>query len=185
MNIVLLGAPGSGKGTQAEQLCATFGLTHVSSGDLFRDHLGRGTELGELARGYMSRGDLVPDEVTIGMIRERLAQPDVDAGVLFDGFPRTVAQAEALAELLAESGGRVDGAVLLQVADETIVDRLASRGREDDTAETVLARLDTFRAQTVPVIEHYRAQGRFTEVDGEGAIDEIAARAAEAVRALQ
>lgn len=185
MNIVLLGAPGSGKGTQAERLSEGFGLTHVSSGDLFRDHLGRGTELGELARGYMSRGELVPDEVTIGMIRERLAQPDAAGGVLFDGFPRTVPQAEALADLLAESGQRVDGAVLLEVSDETIVDRLSQRGREDDARETVLARLETYRRQTVPVIAHYRERDRLRVVDGEGSVDQIAARAAEALRSLR
>ena len=127
MNIVLLGAPGSGKGTQAARLRDGLGLAHVASGDLFRDHLGRGSELGELARGYMNAGDLVPDDVTIGMIRERLQQPDVAEGVLFDGFPRTLAQAEALDRMLAEIEQQVDGAILIDVDEEELVARLSGR----------------------------------------------------------
>lgn len=127
MNIVLLGAPGSGKGTQAALLRDTLGLAHVASGDLFRDHLARESELGQIARGYMNAGALVPDDVTIGMIRERLREPDTVGGVLFDGFPRTVAQADALEAMLAESGRTVDGAILIDVEREELVSRLAGR----------------------------------------------------------
>lgn len=127
MNIVLLGAPGSGKGTQAARLRDGLGLAHVASGDLFRDHLGRGSELGQLARGYMDAGKLVPDDVTIGMIRERLDQPDAASGVLFDGFPRTVAQATALDAMLRERGERVEGAILIDVDEEELVSRLSGR----------------------------------------------------------
>lgn len=127
MRIVLLGAPGSGKGTQAALLRDELGMVHVSSGDLFRDHLARGTELGLLAKGYMERGELVPDQVTIDMIRLRLNSEPDSTGVLFDGFPRTVAQAEALDAMLAESGSRVDGAILIDVAEEDLVARLSGR----------------------------------------------------------
>lgn len=127
MNLILLGAPGSGKGTQAKTLAGALGAVHVASGDLFRDHLQRRTELGRLAEGYMNRGDLVPDDVTIGMIRERLRDPDAAGGVLLDGFPRTLAQAKALDALLAELGKAVDGALYLAVPDEVLVERLAGR----------------------------------------------------------
>ncbi len=127
MNIVLLGAPGSGKGTQASLLRDGLGLAHVASGDLFRDHLARGSDLGQLAKSYMTAGKLVPDDVTIGMIRERLEAPDTSAGVLFDGFPRTVAQAKALDAMLRESGRRIDGAILIDVDEDELVARLSGR----------------------------------------------------------
>jgi len=127
MNIVLLGAPGSGKGTQAERLAGELGMVHVASGDLFRENIRRETELGKLAQGYIQRGALVPDSVTEGMIRERTTRPDVTEGVLFDGFPRTRGQAEALEVMLAERGQVVDRVIYLEVSDEAIVQRLAGR----------------------------------------------------------
>ncbi|MFQ5611663.1 MAG: adenylate kinase [Anaerolineae bacterium] len=127
MYIILLGAPGSGKGTQAEQLRHELGLTHVASGDLFRENLNNRTEFGLLAKEYMDRGDLVPDEVTVAMLRERLQRPDVAQGVIFDGFPRTQAQAEALDEMLAELGRKIDGVLYIKVSDEEIVNRLSGR----------------------------------------------------------
>lgn len=127
MNIVLLGAPGSGKGTQAERLRSILNLAHVASGDLFRDHLKRETRLGLLAREYMNRGALVPDEVTIEMLRERLQRPDVDNGVILDGFPRTLPQAEALTEMMAELGRGVDLVLNIDVPDEELVERLSGR----------------------------------------------------------
>lgn len=127
MNIILLGAPGSGKGTQAKALMEAEGLTHVSSGDLFRANIRGKTPLGVAATDYMSRGALVPDDLTIAMIRERLAAPDVTTGVLFDGFPRTVAQAEALDRMLGEIGQSVAGAVLIDVAEDALVERLSGR----------------------------------------------------------
>ncbi len=127
MNVVLLGAPGSGKGTQATTVTGRLGWAHVASGDLFRHHLKAQTALGRQVEGYMNRGELVPDDVTIAMVRERLAQPDIAAGVLFDGFPRTLAQAHALDTLLASLGQRVDLAVYLDVPDEAIVQRLSGR----------------------------------------------------------
>ncbi len=127
MNLVLLGAPGSGKGTQAERLQAEFKLTHVSSGDLFRDNLGRNTPLGLRAREYMTRGELVPDDLTIDMVKDRLKQPDAGAGVILDGFPRTLPQAEALDRMMAALGRTIDGVIYIEVPDEEIVARLAGR----------------------------------------------------------
>ncbi len=125
--ILLLGGPGAGKGTQAQYLCQQFGLPQVASGDLFRDNLKRETELGKLARQYMDRGALVPDDVTIQMIRERLSQPDAQAGALLDGFPRTTPQAEALDSLLAEFGGKVDAVLYVKVRESVLLERLSGR----------------------------------------------------------
>jgi len=176
MFVILLGAPGSGKGTQSERLTEALDLVHVSSGDLFRDHLGRGTALGTLARRYMDEGLLVPDEVTIGMIADRLSQDDVAhrGRVLFDGFPRTVAQAEALDALLADVGaGSVNAAVLIDVSEATVVARMAGRGRSDDTADVIRTRLQAFRRDTEPVIAFYASQGKLVAVDGEGTPDDV------------
>lgn len=184
MIVILLGAPGSGKGTQSERLVASYDLVHVSSGDLFRDHLGRGTELGRLARGYMDAGALVPDEVTIGMIADRLGQPDVQGRVLFDGFPRTVGQAEALDDLLARTGlGGVAAAIFLDVDDELVTQRMVGRGRSDDNLDTIRARLATFRRDTAPVIAFYASQGKLRTVDGEGTVDDVAGRIRLAIEA--
>lgn len=177
MIVILLGAPGSGKGTQSERLTAALDLVHISSGDLFRDHLGRGTPLGELARTYMDAGALVPDEVTIQMIADRLAQSDVHGRVLFDGFPRTVAQAEALDALLADTDALgVDAAVLIDVAEATVIARMAGRGRSDDNPEAIRTRLNAFRRDTEPVVAYYRAQGKLAAVDGEGTVDDVFAK---------
>lgn len=176
MIVILLGAPGSGKGTQSERLTDALDLVHISSGDLFRDHLGRGTPLGELARSYMDAGALVPDEVTIGMIADRLDQPDVHGKgrVLFDGFPRTVAQADALDALLSEIGaGSVGAAVFIDVSEATVVERMAGRGRSDDNPDAIRTRLAAFRRDTEPVIAFYRAQGKLVAVDGEGTVDDV------------
>ena len=125
--VVLLGPPGAGKGTQAKLLAQALGVPHVSSGDLFRDHLGRKTELGLLAKEYMERGDLVPDDVTVGMVSERLSRPDCQKGALLDGFPRTLSQAAALDDALDERGQRVGAAPLIQVGDEEVMRRLTAR----------------------------------------------------------
>lgn len=127
MNIVLLGGPGSGKGTQAELLCAELGLPHVSTGDLFRENLRQATDLGRLAKTYMERGELVPDDVTEALVAERLARPDAQAGFILDGFPRTVSQAEALTAMLADQGRTLSGVLFVNVSDEAIVDRLSGR----------------------------------------------------------
>jgi adenylate kinase len=184
MNVVLLGPPGSGKGTQADYIQRKLGLIHISTGDLFRKHLGEGTELGSLARTFMDRGELVPDQVTVDMVRERLQEDDVLRGVLLDGFPRTVAQADALADLVAERSEQVDAVVLLDVDEDVLVDRLAGRGRADDNPDTVRARLEVYREQTEPLVDYYSVRGTLRRVDGVGEIDEICDRIIEVLRAI-
>ena len=204
MNIVLLGAPGSGKGTQAEKLIAKCGLCHISSGDLLRQAVKDGTELGKEAKGYMDAGDLVPDELIIGMMKERMQQPDTEAGVMFDGFPRSTPQAEALDAMLTEVGRPVDAALLIDVPFDTVITRLTSRRqcrdcgkignkadaacpacgvemyqRDDDNEETVKNRLDVYQNQTAPVIDYYEAQGKLVSVDGDKAPDEVFAEVEE------
>jgi adenylate kinase len=127
MNIVLLGAPGSGKGTQADQLCEQFNVPHIATGDLFREHLKKETELGKLAKGYMDCGELVPDDVTVAMVRERFTRDDAQRGFVLDGFPRTLAQAEALTRMMDKMGRQLDGVIYIKVSDEEIVKRLSGR----------------------------------------------------------
>jgi adenylate kinase len=127
MYLVLLGAPGAGKGTQAEMLVATFGLAHIATGDLFREHVAKGTELGVLASSYMQRGALVPDHVTVRMLLDRLARPDTAKGVMFDGFPRTIQQAEALSEALSDEGKKLDRVLYIKVPDAALIERLTGR----------------------------------------------------------
>ncbi|MBM3959520.1 MAG: adenylate kinase [SAR202 cluster bacterium] len=180
MIILLLGAPGAGKGTQAELLARSLKLKHLATGDMLRAEVKAGTELGKLAESYMSRGDLVPDDVVIRMIESKLKAADARNGALLDGFPRTTAQAEALDTGLARSGLRVDRAIYLAVSEEELVRRMLGRGRADDTPEAIRRRLVVYRAQTEPVIDYYKGKGRFTEVPGEGAVEDIQKRLARA-----
>lgn len=181
-DLVLMGPPGSGKGTQARLLAAGPGWVHVATGDLFRDHVRRGTALGQLAASHMSKGEYVPDDVTVAMVRERLAEIAPDDRVIFDGFPRTVAQAEALDGLLRERGRRVGRAVLIDVPREELVRRLAARaeGRADDSPEVIRRRLEVYEDQTRPVVDHYERAALVRRVDGVGDVEAIAARVIEA-----
>lgn len=180
MRIVLLGAPGSGKGTQAKRLEASLTRPHVSTGDLLRAAVAAKTALGLKAAEVMERGELVSDELVLGILAERLGEKDACAGFILDGFPRNLAQAEALDKLLEELQQPVEHAILIDVRAESIIERLAKRaeleGRADDTAETVRRRLDVYREQTAPVVEYFREQGKLSMVDGEGDIDDVAAR---------
>lgn len=177
--ILLFGAPGAGKGTQADILRQTYGLPQVASGDLFRENLKNQTALGQLARQYMDKGELVPDDVTIGMIRARLQQPDAAQGALLDGFPRTVPQADALDALLAEFGGKVDAVLHLKVSETTLLERLAGRaltsGRADDTPEVHAKRIRVFLEQTAPLIDYYRERRLLIDIDGEASIEAVTA----------
>lgn len=186
MRIVFLGAPGSGKGTQATRLKSELDLAHISTGDMLRAEVAAGTELGRQARAVMEAGKLVSDEILLGMLERRVAQPDAEHGFLLDGYPRNLAQCEALEELLARIGKPLDLALLLAVPNELLFERLAGRaqaeGRKDDHPETVRQRLDVYRQQTAPVVEHFRQLGELVEVDGVGSMDEVYARIVAAVR---
>lgn len=182
--IVFFGPPGSGKGTQAVRLAASLGIPQVSTGDLLRGHVARGTELGKIAKPIMESGALVSDDLVTRMLRERLAEPDAAAGALFDGYPRTVPQAESLDALLAESDRKVDAVVFLDVPDEPIVARLVKRaqveGRADDTPETIRERLRVYREKTAPLADRYRKAGVLVAVDGDRPVDVVAADVAAA-----
>lgn len=201
--IVMLGPPGAGKGTQAKILAAKLGLVHVSTGDLFRENLSQETELGKLASSYMVKGELVPDGVTIEMVRERLSRPDCAKGAVMDGFPRTPTQAEAFENLLAEIGGKVDFVPFISVPNDVLVERLSGRWmshagrvyhalynppkvkwvddvdgsqlyqRDDDKPETVLHRINVYYDQTSPLIDYYRQAGTLIEVDGTQEIEQV------------
>ena len=180
--IIFIGPPGAGKGTQAERIRDHYGVAWVSTGDMFRAAVADGTPMGLAAKEHMDAGTLVPDDVVVGMTLERLAQPDCAPGVLLDGFPRTVAQAEALdAALAGDAGGApIDVVVHLDVPDELLVERLAKRaeleGRADDNAATVRNRLAVYAAETAPVVEYYRAAGVLRTVDGVGDLDTVTER---------
>ena len=172
MNIILLGAPGSGKGTQAAFLIEKHGLTHLSTGDMLRAEIAAGSDLGKQAKAIMENGQLVSDEIVIAMIAARLS----DKGALFDGFPRTIAQAEALDKLLAGRGSQIDAVIELQVGNEEIVQRMLARGRSDDNETTIRQRLAVFEAQTKPLIDYYQKQGKLRSFDGSGELAAISAR---------
>ena len=198
MNIVLLGAPGAGKGTQAELLVKEHSLCHISTGDILRQAIKDETPLGMQAKTYMDGGNLVPDELVIGLMKERMQQPDTEKGVMLDGFPRTTAQAVALDAMLDELGRPLTAALLIDVPFDVIIGRLTSRRqcracghigsvadavcpncggemyqRDDDNEETVKNRLDVFANQTAPLIEHYEGQGKLVKVDGNRHPDEV------------
>ena len=201
MNIVLLGAPGAGKGTQAERIVETYSVPHISTGDILRGAVADGTPLGLEAKRFMDAGELVPDEVVIGLVRDRLAKPDADVGFILDGFPRTVVQAEALDAALDELGKAIDLALAVVVDPEVIVGRLTARRtckacgkittisalvdgacpycggevyqRDDDNEATVRNRLDVYERSTAPLIAYYAERGVLVEVDGDRPVDEV------------
>lgn len=178
VDVVFFGPPGSGKGTQAARLSSALGIPQVSTGDLLRSNVARGTDLGRVARPIMESGALVPDDLVIRMLKERLEEPDAATGALFDGFPRTVPQAEELDELLHLEGRSLTAVLFIDVPDPVIVGRLVKRaeieGRADDTPETVAARLRVYRDKTEPLAELYRRLGLFHRIDGDRPVDEVA-----------
>ncbi len=178
LNLVLFGAPGSGKGTQSEKLIDRYGLYHISTGEVLRDHIKRQTELGKTADKYISQGQLIPDELMIGILDEVLENEAKDKpGVIFDGFPRTSPQAKALKELLRKRGTELHAVVGLEVPDEGLVERLINRGkmtgRADDNPETIEKRLNVYHTQTIPLRDYYLDEGKYLKIDGMGDIDGI------------
>ncbi len=202
MRMILVGPPGAGKGTQAGRLTEAFGIPHISSGDMLRSAVKAGTELGTQADGYMKRGELVPDELVIAMVIERIGQPDCGKGFMLDGFPRTRPQAEALDQAMSEAGVALSAVVLIEVPDELIVQRITGRRsdpetgaiyhlefhpppaeiadrlvqRKDDTEAACTARLAKYHSETAPIVPFYEQKGILHRVDGVGKPDEVTAR---------
>lgn len=179
MNIVIFGAPGSGKGTQSERLIDTYGMRHISTGELLRDHINRGTKLGKVADVYISKGLLIPDELMIDVLADTLrSEPDyMERGVIFDGFPRTIPQAEALSALLAELGTEIHAVVGLEVEEDELVKRMLERGkafgRSDDNIDTIKKRLEVYHKQTSPLKDYYIGKGNYHAINGNGTVDGI------------
>ena len=189
LNLVLFGPPGAGKGTQAEFLVESFGLIHLSTGDLLMSEMAEGTELGLAAKNYMEKGELVPDEVVIGMIKSKLEANQDARGFIFDGFPRTVDQAKALDDLLNDNETPVSGMLSLEVERQELIDRLLGRGkisgRADDQDQSIIEnRINVYNEKTSPLIEYYKKQDKHYGINGMGTIEEIAGRLKEVVGKL-
>jgi adenylate kinase len=194
MRLILLGPPSAGKGTQAERIVAGFGIPQLSTGDMLREAVELGTKTGVHAKEIMERGDLVPDDLVVSVVADRLDHPDAANGFILDGFPRTLAQAEALDKELYQRGLRLDAVLELRVDESVLIDRVktraqqtAARGevvRSDDTPEVCERRLDIYRAQTAPVIDHYRSQGLLTSIDGLQPIEAVAEDLAAAIASV-
>lgn len=179
LNVVIFGAPGSGKGTQSERLIDQYGLHHISTGEVLRDHIARGTELGKIADGYISRGQLIPDDLMVSVLASVLDDnPEkTSKGVIFDGFPRTIPQAESLKKMLAERGSEVHAVIGLEVPEEELIRRMLQRGKEtgraDDNIDTITKRLKVYHEQTAPLREYYKQEGNYLPVEGSGDVDRI------------
>jgi adenylate kinase len=180
LNLILFGPPAAGKGTQAKRLVAERAMVQLSTGDMLRAARQSGSELGQRVAGIMDRGELVPDDIVIALIEEALPAAEAAGGAVFDGFPRTVAQAEALDAMLARRGARIELVLRLVVDDQALIDRVAGRfaaeGRSDDNPAAFKVRLEAYNAQTAPLLPFYRRQGKLVEIDGMRTIDEVARR---------
>lgn len=189
LNLVIFGAPGSGKGTQSDLLVARYGLHHISTGELLRDHIARGTDLGKVADTFISQGNLIPDELMLDILtRELDAHPDVE-GVIFDGFPRTIPQAEELNKILEKRGTRIHAVVGLEVEEPELTERLLKRGRmsgrSDDNAETIAKRLEVYHRQTQPLKEYYNRRLSYYPIEGSGSVDDIFSRITSVVNPIK
>ncbi len=188
-NIVLFGPPGAGKGTQSEMIIDKFNLTHISTGDLFRKHLGEGTELGKLAQKYMDQGNLVPDEVVIKMVELKITSNNSSNGFIFDGFPRTVTQAKALDQLLEKQGTEISGMILLDVDEFELINRIMLRGKssgrsDDQDINKVNNRIKVYKKETLPVATYYDEQGKLNKIVGVGSVDNIFSDISEVIETL-
>ena len=185
LNIVIFGAPGSGKGTQSERIVAAYGINHISTGDVLRAEMKNGTELGKIAKGYIDQGQLLPDNLIVDMLAATLDGFKESKGVIFDGFPRTIAQAEALKEMLAARGQQVSIMLDLDVPEEELMDRLIKRGQEsgraDDNEETIKKRLVVYHSQTAPLIDWYKKEGLYAHIHGLGKLEDITAEICQAI----
>ena len=179
LNVIVFGAPGSGKGTQSEKLIDHFGLHHISTGEVLRDHIARGTELGKIADSYISKGQLIPDDLMVKVLAHVLdSNPErTGKGVIFDGFPRTIPQAKALNNMLAERNTGVNAVIGLEVDESDLIERMLRRGQEsgraDDNIDTIKKRLDVYHNQTSPLREYYLQEGKYIAIDGNRSVDEI------------
>ena len=190
LNIILFGAPGCGKGTQAALIKEKYNINHISTGEVIRGEISRGTELGKSMQEYIEAGKLAPDSIVIGMIRNYMEEHKQAAGNIFDGFPRTTAQAEAFDEILKEDGESVSVMIYMDVPEEELVQRILLRGKDsgraDDASEDVIRnRIEVYRAQTEIVAEHYSKQGKYVAVNGVGTLDEVFGRICEAIDAAK
>ena len=188
LNIVIFGAPGSGKGTQSELIIVKYGLDHISTGAVLRAAIEKGTELGKIAQNYINQGQLVPDDLIIQLIDSLLDEKSDSKGVIFDGFPRTIPQAQALKELLNKRGTDISILIDLQVDEDELINRLLERGkisgRSDDNLETIQARLNVYHTQTAPLADYYRNEGKHAAIKGVGTIPEIFERIDEAIHQM-
>lgn len=179
--LVFLGPPGSGKGTQAVRLADRCQIPHISTGDLLRAAVAQQTELGIKAKAYMDRGELVPDDLVLGMVKTRLGEPDTASGWILDGFPRNRAQAEALDAMLATLGQACDYALNLEVPDTELIQRLLARGRQDDNEAVIRRRLEVYREQTLPMLAFYESQGKLVAINGHQSMDAVTAALEDAI----
>jgi len=189
VNLLVLGPQGAGKGTQAKRIAADYAVPHVSTGDIFREAVAAGTKLGRQVEPILAHGALVPDEVTIALIRERLADTDALRGFVLDGFPRNAAQADALDEMLESIGRRLDAIFFFDLPDDVATERMLQRAveenRPDDTPEVIARRLATYHAETEPIVEHYRVTGKLVPLHAERTIPEVYAEIQSALEALE
>ncbi|CAH0416587.1 adenylate kinase [Periweissella fabaria] len=184
LNLVLMGLPGAGKGTQAEKIIKEFAIPHISTGDIFREAMANETEMGLEAKKFIDKGELVPDEVTVGIVKDRLAQPDTKDGFMLDGFPRTLVQANALDEILAELNKPLTAVINFDVEPELLADRLLARGRADDTPATIKNRLEVNIKMNTPLIDFYNGKGLLHTIDGARDIDVVFADTQEILKSL-
>jgi adenylate kinase len=180
MNLILFGPPGAGKGTQGQRLSATYGIPEISTGNILRAAVREGTPLGKEAKSYMDRGALVPDTVMIGIVKDRLVSADTKSGFILDGFPRTLAQAEALAKTLQDSGRPIEHVISIEVPEVELWQRLTGRrnieGRQDDADEAIQHRLEVYRRDTAPLLQYYQQNRLLRSINGVGTVDEVFAR---------
>ena len=174
MRLLFIGPPGAGKGTQAERVAERLGIPHVSTGEMFRHHVANGSELGMKVEAIMAAGDYVPDEITVAMLEQRIGEPEAAGGYILDGFPRTVAQVRSLDDLIGEDG--LDKVVVFEVDETELVERMLSRGRPDDSSETIRKRFEVYMAETRPLLDIYDDRGITVSVDGLGEMDEVTDR---------